>query len=109
MRQALADSPVPVFLVNPSEPWPPGRGREPPTLDLPRFAEASGGYATRVRTLAEMSSAIRQIATVARTPYLLAFQGPPASSPLPLKLRVDVTGIRPRPRVHYRAAYRARQ
>ena len=78
--------------------------------DLARFAYRSGGYATWVSSKKEMSSAVTQLASAIRSPYLLFFVSPASlTTQRPLDLQVDVIGVRPRPLVFYREAIRLTQ
>jgi hypothetical protein len=112
VENAYADSPVPLFLLVPTEagdpflgPWPVVGAPAEARRDLERLVARSGGMAVgaigSTATLAEMA----EFASLIRSPYILYFAAPPRH---PTRLRAQIKGVRWKPHLLYGAAYETR-
>ena len=101
---ALAEEPVPVFLLDPARV---GQYRphlpfdeETARTELHRLAAATGGFGVLAQTPETMRTAAEVVSELIRTPYTLYFADPAGASQR-RQLRVDSVGVRPAPRLLY--------
>lgn len=94
----FAQSPVPIFLAAPSEAGTQNFGANEIASreQLVKFVSKTGGYPVLARSTHEMSAAMAEIGSVARSPYQLIFPRP-QSPGRPLHPRVEIIGVKPRP------------
>ena len=109
LMTAYSESPVPVFLLAPVDPWSHPHPSDERNKDaIVRLVSKSGGYAVASVTDEEMQRAAASVASAIRLPYLLYFSvaGLPAERHT---VQVEVKGIHPRPRLFYGDAVPAHQ
>lgn len=112
IARLLSDSPIPVFLVIPIDPFDGVRGipvlesEITARMDLLRLADGSGGYRRAVSDKKDMASAITAMAAAIRSPYVLYFEAAAGNTNRLGVLTIGVKGMRPAPILLYRGARR---
>jgi len=106
---ALADDPVPVFFIDPTQGWDARRRsveeEELGRVQLYRIAAASGGCGGGGSvTPEEMRAVAGELSDVIRTPYMLYFAASTGTLPRS-KLTVEPAGVKPKPRLLYDAKH----
>lgn len=108
LQKALAEGPVPIFLMAPSTgifDWRPQRSVIPEefaAFDFTKLVSRSGGYTVIARNPPGAEAAIAHMVMVMRAPYELSFAVPVRQDIRSLHgLSVEVTGVHPAPSAFY--------
>jgi len=112
VENAYADSPVPLFLLVPTEagdpflgPWPVVGAPAEARRHLERLVTRSGGMAVGAMGSPATPAEMTEFASLIRSPYILYFAAPPQH---PTRLRVQIKGAHWKPHLLYGAAYENR-
>ena len=116
LARLLSDSPVPVFVIVPVDPFSrAGGGPSVPEteiaarMDLSRLANGSGGYLRTVSSKKDMTSAMTTLAATIRSPYVLYFEATGGHADRLGEVTVRIEGVSPTPILLYRGGRRYTQ
>jgi Ca-activated chloride channel family protein len=116
LARLLSDSPVPVFVIVPVDPFSrAGGGPSVPETeiaartDLSRLANGSGGYLRAVSSKKDMTSAMTTLAATIRSPYVLYFEATGGHADRLGEVTVRIEGVSPTPILLYRGGRRYTQ
>jgi len=110
LNNGFSQEPVLMFMVSPPSPWfspALARWHEIPRVhetagDFTSLVTRSGGYSLAVHGPGDAVATIAKMALVIRAPYTLLFAIPAGRDPKsPRGLRVEVTGMHPKPQLYY--------